>query len=98
MIATCVHVQLKSEHVAGFIEACRKNHLASVSEPGNIRFDILQSKNEPTRFMLYEAFSSEEAAAAHKQTDHYFIWKDTVAPYMAKPRQGDPFTMLMPEK
>lgn len=42
MKVTLVHVDVKAEHVADFIKACRLNHLASVEEAGNRRFDILQ--------------------------------------------------------
>ena len=53
MKVTLVHVEVKAEHVAGFIEACRLNHLASVEEAGNRRFDILQSAEDPCKFILY---------------------------------------------
>jgi len=93
MIVTIVHVQVKPEHVEDFIEATRKNHLASIREPGNLRFDVLQSKDDPTRFALYEAYESEEAAAAHKKTEHYLKWRETVADWMTKPRVGDFFAL-----
>ena len=31
---------------------------------------------------------SDEASAAHKQTAHYLTWRETVADWMAKPREG----------
>ena len=40
------------------------------------------------RFVLYEAYVDAVAAAAHKQTAHYLTWCDTVAKWMASPRQG----------
>ncbi len=96
MIVTCVHVTVKPEHVEAFIEASRANHRLSVQESGNLRFDVLQSKDEPTRFLLYEAYASEAAAAAHKQTQHYLTWRDTVADWMAEPRRGVPYIALAP--
>ncbi|HEY9053152.1 MAG TPA: antibiotic biosynthesis monooxygenase [Gammaproteobacteria bacterium] len=80
-----------------FIEACRSNHEASIKENGNRRFDILQSADDPTRFVLYEAYASKDDAAAHKQTPHYFNWRDTVADWMASPRQGVPYNGLFPK-
>ena len=59
MIVTCVHVQVKPEHVDRFIAASKPNHLGSVQEKGNFRFDICQSADDPTRFLLYEAYESE---------------------------------------
>ena len=97
MVVTLVHVHVKPEHVADFIAATRGNHLQSVREPGNRRFDVLQSANDPTRFVLYEAYASEADAAAHKQTAHYLKWRDTVADMMASPRQGVRYAGLLPE-
>jgi autoinducer 2-degrading protein len=96
MHVTLVHVYVKPEHVEDFIAACRDNHLASISEPGNRRFDILRSPSDPGYFILYEAYRSAADAAAHKQTPHYATWRDTVAPWMAQPRRGESFTGLYP--
>ena len=97
MQVTIVHVHVKPEHVEDFLEATRENHLASVREPGNLRFDVLQLEEDPTRFVLYEAYENEAAAAAHKQTDHYLRWRETVADWMAEPRQGVRYHGLLPE-
>ncbi len=42
MQVTLVHVHVKPEFIPAFIEATRLNHEASVQEPGNRRFDVLQ--------------------------------------------------------
>jgi autoinducer 2-degrading protein len=96
MQVTLVHVHVKPEYVADFIEATRKNHEASVCEVGNCRFDVLQSPDDATRFVLYEAYATIQDAAAHKQTAHYLQWRDTVAEWMAEPRQGIPYDGLLP--
>lgn len=97
MHVTLVHVHVKPDHVADFIAATRANHSASVREPGNLRFDVLQAPHDATRFILYEAYASAEHAAAHKQTAHYITWRDTVAPWMAAPREGVPYNGLFQE-
>jgi len=91
MHVTIVEIQVKPGHEADFLEACRLNHEASTKEPGNRRFDVLQSSEDPTHFVLYEAYQSEADAKSHKQTAHYLAWRDTVADWMAEPRQGRPF-------
>jgi len=96
MHVTIVQVQVKLEHVQDFIEAARLNHEGSVREPGNRRFDVLQSPDDPTRFVLYEAYASAADAAAHKQTAHYLKWRDTVADWMAAPRAGVAYRGLFP--
>ena len=88
MIVTCVHVWVLSAYAEQFVEATLANHRASVSEPGNLRFDLLQVEQEPGRFMIYEAYLSDAAAAAHKETAHYKAWRAAVEPWMAQPRQG----------
>lgn len=98
MIVTVVYVQVKSEYLKVFIDATRENHENSVKEKGNVRFDILQDATDPTKFVLYEAYETEQAVAAHKETAHYLKWRDTVAPWMAKPREGVKHKLLFPEK
>ena len=97
MQVTIVHVHVKAERINDFIEACRRNHEASIKENGNRRFDVLQSADDPARFVLYEAYANKEDAAAHKQTSHYLTWRDTVADWMASPRQGIPYNGLFPK-
>jgi (4S)-4-hydroxy-5-phosphonooxypentane-2,3-dione isomerase len=96
MIVTAVMVQVKPDAIATFIDATAKNHDASVKEPGNLRFDVLQSSDDPCSFMLYEAYETENAAAAHKKTPHYLEWKNTVQDWMQKPREAVPYTVIRP--
>lgn len=96
MTVTLVHVHVKPEFIKAFIDATRENHENSTKEPGNFRFDILQDTANPGKFVLYEAYASEAAAAAHKETSHYLKWRDTVAGWMAKPREGVKHTLLFP--
>ena len=96
MTATLVHVEVKPEFAKAFIEATQENHEKSVKEPGNFRFDILQDAGDPGKFILYEVYDSEQSAAAHKETAHYAKWRDVVAPWMAKPREGIKHKLLFP--
>lgn len=97
MHVTLVHVQVKPAHIDDFINATRLNHEASIHEPGNCRFDVLQSPENPDHFVLYEAYASAKAAAAHKQTAHYLAWRDTVSAWMAADRQGIRYEGLFPQ-
>lgn len=98
MQVAIVHVRIKAEHVSDFIEATRKNHEASIREAGNLRFDVLQLVEDPTRFVLYEAYGSAEQAAAHKNTAHYQAWRKTVSDWMAEPRVGVAYIGLYPRR
>ena len=96
MHITLVHVRVKPEAVDAFIAATRANHEASIREAGNRRFDVLQSPDDPARFILYEAYATADDAAAHKATAHYLAWRDAVADLMAEPRRGEPMNGLLP--
>jgi autoinducer 2-degrading protein len=98
MYVTLVHAHVKPEHVEDFIAASTANHEASVREPGNLRFDVLQLAEDPTRFILYEAYEGADRARAHKDTPHYAQWNKVVAAWMAEPRQGVKHVALFPEK
>jgi autoinducer 2-degrading protein len=96
MNVTLVHVRVRPERVEAFIDATRANHEASSREPGNLRFDVLRAADDPTSFVLYEAYVDAAAAAAHKDTPHYLEWRETVADWMAEPRRGEPFVGIFP--
>jgi len=96
MHVTCVTVHVKPDHIEEFIRATIENHKSSVQEPGNLRFDILQHGQNSCQFLLYEAYDSDEAAGAHKKTAHYLKWRDTVADWMAAPREGTRYQILCP--
>ena len=96
MVVTIVEIQVKPEHIDRFIAATIENHKGSIQEPGNMRFDVLQSSQDPALFFLYEAYHSQESAAEHKSTPHYMKWRDTVAPWMAVPRKGTTYRVIRP--
>lgn len=96
MLVVHVHVRVKPECVAAFQTATLANAQASVREPGIARFDVMQQADDPTRFVLIEAYRTPDAPAAHKATAHYATWRDTVAPMMAEPRTSVKFSNLFP--
>ena len=86
MLIVQVNVRVVADQVAAFVAATRANAAASRAEPGIARFDVVQERQDETRFVLLEAYRSEQAALDHKETVHYATWRDTVAPMMAEPR------------
>ncbi len=96
MHVVMVHVKVKPERIPEFISATRANREQSVKEPGNRRFDILQSPADPATFFLYEAYATPEDSAAHKKTAHYQVWRDAVASCMAEPRRAVPYHDVCP--
>ena len=97
MLVVHVHVHVKPECVDAFIASTRVNALASLEEPGIARFDVIQQADDPTRFVLVEAYKTAAAPAQHKQTAHYASWRDAVADMMQSPRSSVKFESLCPD-
>jgi autoinducer 2-degrading protein len=91
-----VHVHVTPDAVEAFRAAALINAANSLKEPGVARFDVIQQQDDPTRFVLVEAYRSTEAIAAHKGTAHYAAWRDAVAPMMAEARTSTKFTNVFP--
>ena len=66
MHVTLVEINVHEDKVDEFIEVFRQNHLGSVQEEGNLRFDVLQDPEVNSRFYIYEAYKDEDAVAFHK--------------------------------
>jgi (4S)-4-hydroxy-5-phosphonooxypentane-2,3-dione isomerase len=97
MLVVHVHVRVKSECVEAFKKASIENARESAKESGIARFDVVQQQDDPTRFVLVEAYRTPEAPAAHKETKHYQTWRDAVATMMAEPRTSVKFDNLFPK-
>ncbi|TEU00618.1 MAG: antibiotic biosynthesis monooxygenase [Anaerolineales bacterium] len=96
MVIVHVYVHVKAEEVQAFRDAALENARKSVQEPGIARFDVIQQQDDPDRFILVEVYRSEADIVKHKETQHYKIWRETVAEMMAEPRRGVKFTNVYP--
>lgn len=92
-----VDVHVKPDAVEAFRAATLANARASVAEPGVARFDVIQDRDDATRFVLAEVYRTPDAQAAHKETAHYQTWRDTVADLMAEPRTSRKFVNVFPD-
>ena len=97
MLIVHVNVHVKTESVEEFKHASMANARESRKEPGIAQFDVLQHQDDPTRFVFIEIYRTPEAPAAHKETKHYQVWRDTVAPMMAEPRSSVKLTSVSPD-
>src|SRR3954469_22250780 len=97
MLIVHVHVRVNPEHVDAFKAATLANAHASVREPGIAAFEVVQQLDDATRFVLVEVYRTAAAPAAHKETAHYALWRDTVAPMMAEPRTSVKFSNVFPD-
>jgi quinol monooxygenase YgiN len=62
---------------ADFTEATR-------AEPGNLWFDWSRSLDDPTEYVLIEAFADDEAAGAHVNSDHFKSAQQTLPPHLVE--------------
>lgn len=97
MLVVHVYVHVKEDSIEGFKAASIENATQSRLEPGIARFDVVQQRDDPTRFILVEVYRDEEAPAKHKETPHYQTWRDTVAPMMAEPRRSTKLSNISPD-
>lgn len=96
MYVVVVRISVIADRVSDFIAATLANAHATREEPDNVRFDVLQQNEDPTRFTLYEVYRDEAGFKAHQQTPHYLTWRSTVADMMASPRIGEKHHSLFP--
>ncbi|HXJ20581.1 MAG TPA: antibiotic biosynthesis monooxygenase [Polyangia bacterium] len=92
-----VSVHVKPDAVEAFRAATLANARASIQEPGIARFDVLQDRDDPTRFVLVEVYRAPDGQAAHRTTAHYAAWRAAVEDLMAEPRVARKFVKVFPE-
>jgi autoinducer 2-degrading protein len=98
MLVVHVFVHVKPEGIEAFEAATIENARNSLKEPGVARFDVLQQKDDPSRFVLVEVYRTSDDPARHKETAHYQKWRDTVADMMAEPRTSVKYSNLFPDE
>ena len=96
MLIVHVNVHVLPDKVEQFKQATIANAQDSLKEPGVARFDCVQQEDDPTRFVLLEAYHTPDGAVAHKETAHYQLWRDTVASMMAEPRTSVKYREVYP--
>jgi len=98
MFIVHVFTHVKPDQVEAFKEATLENAHKSMQEPGIARFDVVQQRDDPTRFVLVEVYRTPDDPARHKETAHYQKWRDTVADMMAEPRSSVKYTEVFPDE
>jgi (4S)-4-hydroxy-5-phosphonooxypentane-2,3-dione isomerase len=97
MLVVHVHVHVLADAVEAFRRATLVNAAQSLKEPGIARFDVIQQQDDPTRFILVEAYRTAEAVTAHKETAHYAAWRDAAMTLMAEPRYSLKYANVFPD-
>jgi quinol monooxygenase YgiN len=98
MFVIHIYIQVKPQFVEEFKKLCTENAQNSVKEAGIKRFDFLQQSDEPTRFVLVEAYLDESGVAQHKQTAHYNKWRSEAEKMLVGERTRTRYVPVWPEE
>lgn len=82
MFVLVVYLEVQPENLEAFKAEAAINARDSKAEPNCLRFDFLQQRDVPTKFMLYEVYRSEEAFKAHQETEHFKRWVEKGVPLL----------------
>lgn len=94
MKSVLVRMDVKPECLDEFLKATLGNHTGSVSEDGNIRFDVLRNKDAENVYYLYEIWRDEAALARHKESPHYKAWAKAMETCLVTPRTKTSFEVI----
>ena len=67
-------IKVKPPHLEEFLLHVRAHATSSLSEPGCIRYDVLQDRDDPYTICLYEVFRTEQDLDVHHAQDYYQRW------------------------
>lgn len=86
MVILHVTLQVKPEHVAEFLEIARYDaEHSEQDEPGCLRFDVIQDRDNSNRFYFYEVYRDQAALEAHRETPHFKRYVEKSQPWLAAP-------------
>jgi quinol monooxygenase YgiN len=84
MIFITAKFRVLPEHADRWPEIAREFTQATRSEPGCLWFDWSRSVEDPTEYVLVEAFRDEASGAAHVQSEHFKTAQQTLPPHLAE--------------
>ncbi|WP_328402540.1 putative quinol monooxygenase [Nocardia sp. NBC_00403] len=83
MFSRIVSLKIRPGSRSEFLAAVGRSAAASVrEEPGCLRFDVCADRVDPHRFFLYQVYVDDEAAEAHRFTDHFIAWRSAADRYV----------------
>ena len=88
MLVLLVTVRVNPEHLNEFLPAAQENARHAVAnEPGCLRFDIIQDRDDRNLFRFYEVYTDDAALAAHRQTPHFKKYIEASGAWMSVPAE-----------
>jgi autoinducer 2-degrading protein len=76
--ALVVTVEIKPDRIEDFLKVIEADAIGSreKEEGGCLRFDVLRDRADPNKFVFYEVYQDDDAAARHKGMPHFKLWTD----------------------
>ncbi|MFF0777712.1 putative quinol monooxygenase [Streptomyces sp. NPDC003720] len=84
MIFITAKFRVLPEHADAWPEITGEFTRATRSEPGCLWFDWSRSVDDPTEYVLVEAFRDDDAGAAHVGSDHFRTACETLPRHLAE--------------
>lgn len=84
MIFITAKFRVRPEHADAWPEITREFTEATRAEPGCMWFDWARSLDDPTEYVLTEAFRDEQAGAAHVQSAHFKAAQEKLPPHLVE--------------
>lgn len=84
MIFITAKFRVLPEHADDWPEIAREFTGATRGEPGCLWFDWSRSLDDPTEYVLVEAFRDGDAGAAHVQSEHFKKAQQTLPAHLAE--------------
>ncbi len=84
MIFITAKFRIKPEHAEAWPEVSRTFTEATRAEPGCLWFDWSRSLDDPSEYVLVEAFADDAAGGAHVRSDHFKTAQQELPSYLAE--------------
>jgi len=93
MICLTVHIIVKAGHEHDTDDMFRSSVQLVPTDPGCMRFHVLESRKEPRKFMLYELYRDDTALDAHRRTPHFLDYTPKMQD-LTEQRESELFTHI----
>jgi quinol monooxygenase YgiN len=84
MIFIAAKFRIRPEHADAWPGISAAFTAATRAEPGCLWFDWSRSLDDPTEYVLVEAFRDDEAGGAHVRSEHFATATRTLPAYLAE--------------
>ena len=84
MIFITAKFRVRPEDADRWPETSREFTEATRAEPGCLWFDWSRSLEDPSEYVLVEAFRDDDAAVAHVSSEHFRTAQQTLPPHLAE--------------